>query len=123
MIFIWFRSNCLLGSCWMTKVSCTNLYQCLGDGGSVGGFPFKILHAKVCYYKAYQGPHRCSFNLFIELILKREVSIMQKEPSHSIVFCTDDTFLSCSVLSSSNNSFIFSRAGSVGMEVNDAEPS
>ena len=49
-------------------------------GGSVEGFPFKILHVEVCYYGAYLGPHSCSFNLFIEFILKKEVCIMQTEP-------------------------------------------
>ena len=35
---------------------------------------------KFDYYGAYWGSQSCSFNLFLEFILKREVCIMQTEP-------------------------------------------
>ena len=39
------------------------------------------------------------------------------------MFCTDNTVLSCSEVSCSNNSFIILRAGSTGTVVNSAETS
>ena len=48
--------------------------------GRLKGFSLKMFHIQVGYYQAYRWPHSHSFNLFIELILKREACIMQTEP-------------------------------------------
>ena len=64
----------------MIKVSSTNLNQYLGVGGRLESFSLKILYVQIGNYGAYWRAHSHSFNLFIEFILKRKVSIMQKEP-------------------------------------------
>ena len=64
----------------MTKVSSTNLSQYLGGGDRPESFSLKMLHVQVCHYRAYKGPHSCTFTLFIKLVMKREVSIVQTEP-------------------------------------------
>ena len=51
-----------------------------GGGGRVETFPLKILHVQIYHYRAYWRPHSCTFNLFIEFILKGEVCIVQTEP-------------------------------------------
>ena len=79
---MWFRNNCLWASCWMTKVSSTNLNQYLGWGGSTKSFSLKVLHIQVGSYRAYWGTHAYTLNLFTELILKRKLCIMQTEPQY-----------------------------------------
>ena len=76
----WSKNNCLWDCCWMTKVSYTNLNQCLGGGGTPEVFSLKMLHVQVCHYWAYQTPYSCTFNLSMKLILEREVCIMLTEP-------------------------------------------
>ena len=48
--------------------------------GRPKGFPLRMLHIQVSYYRVSWWSHSCSFNLFMEPILKREVCIMQTEP-------------------------------------------
>ena len=74
------KNNCLWDCCWMTKVSSTNLSQYLGGGGRLESFSLKMFQVQVCHFRAYWRPHSCAFNLFIKLVLKREVSIVQTEP-------------------------------------------
>ena len=49
-------------------------------GRRLESFSLKMFHVQICSYGAYQRPHSHSFNLLIEFILKRIVSIMQTEP-------------------------------------------
>ena len=81
ILLIWSRNPCLCACCWMTHVSFTNLNH--AQGGIIAdliAFLSKIFHVQVSYYGTYRWSHRCSFHLFIKLVLERKVSIMQTEP-------------------------------------------
>ena len=49
-------------------------------GGRLESFFLKMFHIQIDNYGAYHRPPSCSFNLLIEFILKRKVSVMQTEP-------------------------------------------
>ena len=51
-----------------------------GVGNRLESFSVKMFHVQICNYGTNQRPHGCSFNLFIEFILKGEVSTIQTEP-------------------------------------------
>ena len=51
-----------------------------GARGRPECFSLKMFHVQVSYYGAYWWPYNCAFNLFIKLVLKGEVCIMQTEP-------------------------------------------
>ena len=80
MILIWSRNACLWYCCWMTQVSSTNLNQYLRGWRQTRELFCQMLHVQIGNCGAYQRPHSYSFNLLIEFILKRKVSIMQTEP-------------------------------------------
>ena len=103
----------------MTNVSSTQNRRDLG--GRIKGFPLKMLHVQVGNYKADWWSYGCSFNLFIEFILERDVCIVQAELQKFNMFCIDNTDMTHNVSSSSNRSSIMLRAGSMGTEVNSAE--
>ena len=106
----------------MTKVSSTNLSQYLGGGGRLESFSLKVCSIyRFATIVLNQRSHSCTFHLFIKLVLKREASIVQRDPRSSMMLCTDNTDLSHRVLSFSNRSLIMLRAGSIGTEVNNAE--
>ena len=63
------------------------------------------------------APSTCSYNLF----WKEMQVLCRQNPNSSIMLCTDNTVLSLSEVSCSDNSFIILRAGSIGTEVNSAE--
>ena len=69
------RKLCLFSSLWTTQVSFAYLSHILRGGWQCLEFFLKVFHIKVSYYGAYQGPHSCTFYLFIALILEREVSV------------------------------------------------
>ena len=43
-------------------------------------FSLKMIHVQVSNYRAYQSSLSCAFNLFIKLVMKEELCVMQKEP-------------------------------------------
>ena len=58
MLLMWSRNDCLWASCWMTKVSSTNLNQYLGGWRQTGELlSSKMFHIQVGHYRAYQRPH------------------------------------------------------------------
>ena len=57
--------------------------------------------------------------MFIDFILKRKIELCRQNPNNSITFCTDNTVLSCNVVSLSNRSFIILSAGHTGNAVNN----
>ena len=51
-----------------------------GCEADLSACPSKCSMYRLAYYGAYRWPHGCAFYLFVKLILKGEVGIMQTEP-------------------------------------------
>ena len=65
----------------MAQVSSTNLYHNWGGSeADLRASPSKWSMYMLATIELTSDPHSHTFNLFIELILKREVGIMQTEP-------------------------------------------
>ena len=76
-LFMCWRKPCLLTSLWMTNVSSTYQCQNLGGGAVFRAFCFQVLHVEIGHNGAGWGTHGCTLNLFIELVLEREVCVLE----------------------------------------------
>ena len=112
MLLICSRNSCIWVLCWMTHVSPTNLYQTLqgfeaDQRASLSKCSMYRLGTMGLTRDPIPTPSTCSQNSF----WNEKYVLCRQNPKRCMMFCTDNTVLSCKLSSFSNRSLIILRAG------------